>query len=93
MAELKTSDPQTGGPISFTSAMAPSSGGKGWFFRMLRAYRVMNSHLTEDSCSLRMQRRHHECGLGCRVARMEKTSFEGRREASRLAAVITGYHR
>jgi len=56
---------------------------------MLRAYRLMDLHLTEESCSLRMQRHHHEHGLGCRVIRMEKASFEGRREASRLAAVIT----
>ena len=55
---------------------------------MLRAYRLMDQHLTDESCSLRMQRYHQEHGLGCRVIRMEQKSFEGRREASRLAAVI-----
>ena len=56
--------------------------------RMLRTYRRMNQSLMCESCSLRVQRDHHEHGLGCRVIRMERKTFEGRREALRLAAVI-----
>ena len=55
---------------------------------MLRAYRLMEKLLIGESCSLRVQRNHHERGLGCRVIRMEQKAFDCRREALRLAAVI-----